>query len=256
MPYLSFIFLNIYNQFTCLPQGLTSAPRIFSRIMRVVMSFLRSKCFRISAWLDDLLLAASSASILSDQTHYALRTLEELGFLPNYEKSLLVPSQRIEHLGLIWDSVDYTISVPAEKILDVKSLCKKALSFRVKIRLLSSILGKIEYFRWGFPFAAVHYRLLQRFVIRCLAKGLAYNNKVTASPSAKKDLQFWANSGSSLPPRSISPFSSSLTLYSDASLDGWGGWSSLGCETSGPWSFSEKRLHINILELKAVLFSV
>ena len=254
MPYLTFIFLNTYYQFTCLPQGLTSAPRIFSRIMRVVMSFLRSKCFRISAWLDDLLLAASSASILSDQTHYALRTLEELGFIPNYEKSLLVPSQKIEHLGLIWDSIDYTISVPAEKILDVKSLCKKALSFRVKIRLLSSILGKIEYFRWGFPFAAVHYRLLQRFVIRCLAKGLTYNNKVTASPSAKKDLQFWANSGSSLPPRSLSPFSSSLTLYSDASLDGWGGWSSLGCETSGPWSFSEKRLHINILELKAVLF--
>ena len=140
MPYLTFIFLNIYYQFTCLPQGLTSAPRIFSRIMRVVMSFLRSKSFRISAWLDDLLLAASSASILSDQTHFALRTLEELGFLPNYEKSLLIPSQIIEHLGLIWDSIEYTISVPADKILDVKSKCQKALSFRVKIRFLSSIL--------------------------------------------------------------------------------------------------------------------
>merc|ERR1712106_1302097 len=94
MPFLTFIFLGIYYQFTCLPQGLTSAPRIFTRIMRVVMSHLRSRGLRISAWLDDLLLAASSASLTASQTNTTLGTLEELGFIPNYEKSVLTPAQR------------------------------------------------------------------------------------------------------------------------------------------------------------------
>ena len=116
MPFLTFIFLKIHYQFTCLPQGLTSAPRIFTRIMRVVMSYLRSRGLRISAWLDDLLLAASSASLTASQTNTTLGTLEELGFLPNYEKSVLTPAQRISHLGLVWDSIDFTVSVPYEKI--------------------------------------------------------------------------------------------------------------------------------------------
>ena len=254
MPFLTFIFLGIYYQFTCLPQGLTSAPRIFTRIMRVVMSHLRSRGLRISAWLDDLLLAASSASLTASQTNTTLGTLEELGFIPNYEKSVLTPAQRISHLGLIWDSIEFTVSVPSEKIQDIQSKCRTALSSRVPVRFLSSILGSIEYFRWGFPFAAVHYRLLQRFVNECLAKGLTYNSNVSLSNSAKKDLHWWANSGSSLPPHSLSPFSASLTLYSDASMKGWGGWTSEGRESFGSWSSAERELHINILEFKAVFF--
>ena len=178
-PFLTFIFLNIYYSFTCLPQGLTSAPRIFTRVMRVVMSYLRARGLRISAWLDDLLLAGASASLTAAQTTTTLGTLEELGFLPNYEKSVLIPVQRISHLGLIWDSVKFAIFVPPEKNQDVKLKCQKALSSCVSVRFLASILGSIEYFRWGFPFAAVHYRLLQRFVNECLAMGLTYNSKVS-----------------------------------------------------------------------------
>ena len=254
MPFLTFYFLNVYYQFTCLPQGLTSAPRIFTHVMRIVMAHLRSRSLRISAWLDDLLLAASSASLAASQTTIALGTLEELGFIPNYKKSVLSPVQRISHLGLIWDSIEFTISVPLEKIQDIQSKCRKALSSRVSVRLLSSILGSIEYVRWGFPYAAVHYRLLQRFVNECLSHGLSYNSKVLASKSAKQDLQWWANSGSSLPPRSLHPFLADLTLTSDASKEGWGGWTCHNREASGLWSPSEKSLHINILELLTVLF--
>ena len=75
-----------------------------------------------------------------------------------------------------------------------------------------------------------------------------------ASHSARKDLRWWANTDSSLPPRSLSPFTASLTLYSDASQDGWGGWTSNEQETSGPWSDVEQSFHINYLELKAVFF--
>ena len=77
------------------------------------------------------------------QTHFTLRTLEELGFLPNYEKSVLTPAQRISHLGLVWDSIDFTVSVPPEKIQDIQSKCRSALSSLGGIHLLQCI---IDYF--------------------------------------------------------------------------------------------------------------
>ena len=253
MPYLTFIFLGLYYQFACLPQGLSSAPRIFTRVMKVVLSFLRTYGIRIAAWLDDLILAAASASLAASHTEQALYTLKALGFLPNYEKSILIPVQRIEHLGLVWDSVAYTVSVPDDKFRDVQKKCGVALSSVVSLRFLSSILGSIEYFRWGFPFAALHYRALQRFVNACLSRDFSYDYIVSVPPSAATDLRWWVDT-EFLNPRSLVPFSPSITLYSDASLLGWGGWTSDGLESFGSWSTEERDLHINVLEMMAVLF--
>ena len=255
MPYLTFIFLNVYYQFTCLPQGLTSAPRIFTKIIRIILTFLRRQDIRIAAWIDDILLVASSFSVCQEQTHKSLQTFKELGFLPNMEKSQLVPAQRIYHLGLIWDSVDFSISIPKEKIEGVKKKCLCALSYKIKVRLLSSILGSIEYFRWGFPHAALHYRLLQRFVNSCLAKNLSYEDYVFPSSSACIDLLWWSKVGDSLPSRSLSPFEANIEIFCDASETGWGCWSSENKEAFGFWSSSERELHINSLEFKAVFFA-
>ena len=162
---------------------------------------------------------ASSFSLCQEQAYKSLQTFKELGFLPNMEKSQLVPAQRIYHLGLIWDSVDFSISIPKEKIEGVKKKCLCALSYKIKVRLLSSILGSIEYFRWGFPHAALHYRLLQRFVNSCLAKNLSYEDYVFPSTSACIDLSWWSS-------RSLSPFEANIEIFCDASETGWGCWSS------------------------------
>ena len=39
-----------------------------------------------------------------------------LGFEINFENSSLVPTQRIEHLGLIWDSTEMSVGLPQGKI--------------------------------------------------------------------------------------------------------------------------------------------
>ena len=254
MPFLSFILFQIYYQFTCLPQGLSSSPRVFTMLMRVVMKFLRSLSVKIAAWIDDFLLAARSAALVSSHASLTLHTFEELGFIPNIEKSHLTPVQRLCHLGLVWDTVSYTVSVPLDKLADVQRKCRVALSSRVSIRFLASILGSIEFFRWGFPHAAVHYRALQRCVTSFLSRGLSYGTVVPVPCSAKVDLDWWASSGSSLPARSLYSFSPDIDVYTDSSLTGWGGWTSRGERTFGYWSVSESKVHINVLELKAVIF--
>ena len=254
MPFLTFVFLGVYYQFTCLPQGLSSAPRIFTKVMRVVLSFLRKREVRIAAWIDDFLLAAPSRAVCQEHAFFTVRTFEELGFLPNIGKSHLVPTQRLCHLGLVWDSVAYTVSVPPDKISTVKHKSSVALSSRVTVRFLSSILGSIEYFRWGFPYAALHYRRLQRFVNACRARGLSYDSSVSVSSEAKLDLTWWSQVGDTLPARPLGPFVASLELFCDASMTGWGCWTSKGHETLGTWSAEEAGLHINVLEFTCVLF--
>ena len=107
----------------------------------------------------------------------------------------------------------------------------------MSVRYLSSILGSIEYFRWGFPFAACHYRRLQRFVNICLDSGFSYDSRVSPSADALVDLEWWSVVGDSLPYRSLSPFAASLEVFCDASSKiGWGCWTSDGREAFGSWS--------------------
>ena len=252
--YFTFIFLNVYYQFTCLPQGLTSSPRIFTKVMKVVLVYLRSFAIKIAAWLDDFLLAAASAKLVSEQASFTLRTFEELGFVPNLAKSQLVPVQKIQHVGLVWDSVAFTVSIPEDKILNIQAKCKKALSSRVSIRFLCSILGSLEFLRWGCPIATLHYRSLQRNVNFFLSRNMSYDFKISPSEEARADLDWWVSCGSSLPPRSLSPFNQDIMITSDACKKGWGAWNS-STSVHGKWSSSESELHINILELKSVFLS-
>ena len=252
--FLTFIFLNIYYQYTCLPQGLTSAPRIFTKVVKTILVYFRSFAIKIAAWLDDFLLAASSAELVKSQADFAICTFQELGFIPNLEKSELTPVQKINHVGLVWDSVSYSVSIPEGKILDIQAKCRTALSSRVSIRFLKSILGSLKFFRWGCPIATLHYRALQRSVNFFLARGLSYDSKISLSEEARDDLDWWTSCSLSLPSRTLSPFSADLVLTSDASGGGWGAWTS-SSSVFGKWSLSEAKLHINILELKSVLLS-
>ncbi|KZR99751.1 Uncharacterized protein APZ42_004269, partial [Daphnia magna] len=43
-------------QFTCLAFGLAPAPRIFTKILKVVVGFLRKKGLRLIIYLDDILI--------------------------------------------------------------------------------------------------------------------------------------------------------------------------------------------------------
>ena len=252
--FLTFIFLNVYYQFTCLPQGLTSSPRIFTKVMKTVLSYFRRFAIKIAAWLDDFLLAAGSADLASKQASFALRSLEELGFVPNLAKSQLVPVQKIHHVGLVWDSLAFTVSIPEDKILDIQAKCREALSSKISLRFLCSILGSMEFFRWGCPIVTLHYRALQRNVNFYISRKLSYNFLIFPSDDARSDLEWWVSHSSNLPPRSLSPFSADIILFSDASNSGWGAWTSSD-SVFGKWSLSESKLHINFLELKSVYYA-
>ena len=54
--FLTFQWKGKCFQFTCLPFGLVSAPRVFTKILRPVVGFLRSRGMRCVVYIDDRLL--------------------------------------------------------------------------------------------------------------------------------------------------------------------------------------------------------
>ena len=253
--YLCFEWLNVRYCYTCMPFGMTSSPRIFTKVLKPVLVFLRSRGLRVTAWFDDIILMANSINLLLEHLYFARIILRSLGFLINDSKSSLIPSKTMLHLGYLWDTETYTLSVPQDKVCGLKALCSSALDGPVSLRNLQRILGTIESFKIAFPYAALRYRSLQRDVATHVSAGYEWDTKITPSPLSRRDLEWWQSYPTQLPPRSLAPFEPQYTVTSDSSSTGWGAFSSTGQEAFGFWSEDESRLHINILECKAVLFS-
>jgi hypothetical protein len=92
--------------------------------------------------------------------------LELLGFLISWEKSVIEPTNIMEYLGLVVNSLDLSFSLPSEKATTVNQMCLSALQIdRVSLRSLSSILGNFTWAIPSIPFAQSHYRSMQRFYI-------------------------------------------------------------------------------------------
>ena len=115
--YLRFQWERQLYEFLCLPFGLSSAPRTFTKLLKPVMSLIRQQGVRSIVFLDDILLMAGSKERLLRQVQEIVQLLQLLGFVVNFEKSQLNPTQRIQYLGFEIDLVRMRISLPREKVM-------------------------------------------------------------------------------------------------------------------------------------------
>ena len=254
--YLCFDFEGVRYCFIALVFGLTCAPRVFTKMLKVPLSVMRVSGFKNSAWLDDIVLVGSSFQSTSDMLSSCISFLESLGFIIKPSKSNLIPSQSLYHVGFDWDSVRYTVSVPADKLSSLKILCSSALSRPVSLNFLAKIIGTIESFRFGCPVAALHYRFLQFDLIPHLSGDTDWNTVISLSSDARSDLDWWLACDVIPPPSTLAPFSTTHIIETDASLLGWGAYSHSSLFTQGRWSPTEAKWHINYLELKAVFLGI
>ena len=70
-------------EFACLPFGLETAPRVFTKLMKLVIALLRQRGFHLIIYLDDILLMAESHHLALFQAASTLNLLESLGFIVN-----------------------------------------------------------------------------------------------------------------------------------------------------------------------------
>jgi hypothetical protein len=254
--YLRFVWNNRTFQFSCLPFGLAPAPRVFTKILKPLVSILRQRGVRLIIYLDDCLVMNQSVDGLSKDIALFLELIQGLGFVVNTKKSCLTPVQKLEFLGFIIDPILMELQLPRDKIKSIRRECLTVLqSDKVTVRDLSRVLGKLTAsIQAVFP-APLHYRHIQADKHKALAQCRHYEAVVTLSPQAKEELRWWTAHLDAWNGKAVLLPQPDLVIETDASTKGWGAVCQ-GVRSGGPWSPSEKFLHINCLELLAGAFAI
>ena len=81
--YLRFMLEGESYQFTCLPFGLSCAPRTFTKVLKPVMILLWSWGVRIIVYIDDMLILAETPEQVSQHLETLLWMLQALGYIVN-----------------------------------------------------------------------------------------------------------------------------------------------------------------------------
>jgi hypothetical protein len=133
-----------YFQFTVLPFGLSSGPYIFTKMLRPLISFWRSRAINIVVYLDDGMAVFSSREEGIHNSRIIKSCLLGAGFVPNKSKSIWDPVQCVKWLGFKWSSKQGCVSVPIDKIDKLFSIISSVINARhVTARQLASVTGKI-----------------------------------------------------------------------------------------------------------------
>lgn len=142
--YLRFTFANRHYQYRAMPFGLSSAPRTFTKVLGAVIAVLRAVSVRLMAYLDDILILLSSIDQAHRDSWLVIHTLQHHGFTLNVEKSHLIPTTSILHLGTVIDSIQGLVFLSPERRTSIHHLVTQVLSTRrMPLLMLSQLLGKM-----------------------------------------------------------------------------------------------------------------
>lgn len=254
--FLKFQWQDQLWQFQALPFGLSSAPCVFTKLLKPVVSTLRKLGIRLVLYLDDMLIMAKHREEAKSHLATIMDLLLSLGFIINLKKSVLSPTQELEFLGFVLRSREMTIALPTQKLLTLKKTAKRMMEREeTTIQDLACLVGMMVAAHPGILPAPLYYRQLEMAKSKAIRRGLSYDSKIQVNTDMKSDLAWWVHRASSHNGRCLQITQWDLMIESDASLKGWGA-SCEGSNTGGPWTFQEKSHHINYLELLAAFLAL
>ena len=255
--YFKFMWQGISYQYNVCANGLCSVPRVFSKIVRQVMAFLRLRGHRSTFYLDDSLLMGCTQESIIRNTLETLNILEALGFTIHPEKSVLKPATTIKYLGFILDSKSMKVNLTEERKDKIKKAIENALANRnIKIRTFSSIIGL---FVAAFPavmYGPLNYRYMEKDKTENLKINAGnFDKYMTISDKSVEEINWWKKNIDSSFGYINKDSNPDSVIFTDASNSGW------GCKynsnwTKGYWSLDEKLFSINALELKAIFYGI
>ena len=253
--YLKFIWRDQLYAFTSLPMGLTSSPRIFTKVLKPVFSYLRSQFGHTClGYIDDSFYLEDSYTECEEATLRAIQLFVSLGFKIHPEKSVIIPTQILEFLGFIFNSILMSVTLTNKKAVKILQLCQKFSlpNKRFTIREVASFLGTLVSSFPGVEFGPLHYRHIEvdKEANLKLNQG-NFDSFMTLSHDSLEEIHWWS-ANILTASRRIFHNSPDVVVYTDASQMGWGAQIEHGNNTSGIWSKSESSRHINYLELLAV----
>lgn len=254
--YLRFLFDNTLYEFNCLPFGLSTAPFVFTKLLKPVVEHLRKQGIRLVIYLDDIICLGSSYEECLENTKVVTNLLECVGMVINKDKSCYTPSHICEYLGFMINSKEMTLSPTPNKRKYILCMINEYLKRNTcSIRDFAKMLGKLVSVCMAIPYGFVYTKTLEREKFLQLESSNGnYEGIIEINKEIKSELLWWKNNILSKSNR-IKQYNFVLEIFSDASLSGWGA----HCDrqsTGGIWSDWECQQHINYLELLAAYFAL
>lgn len=250
--YLKFRWEGNLWRFIGLPMGISCAPRIFTKLIAPIFAFMRTKGLQGFPYLDDSFIFGFTQAECQNSINTLANVFSDLGFKVHQEKSVLLPTQKLEFLGFIIDSINMTITLPESKVANVLSLCELGLRISsITIRQMLHIVGTLNAYSVGVEYGANHFKHLERDQILALKRCKGdFDEFMFISKDGKQDLIWWQENvqGAKSVIKTQNP---DCSLIADASNLGWGAWLEQD-KVQGEWNKQELELHINVKELLAI----
>jgi hypothetical protein len=243
-------------QFRAMPFGLSSAPRVFTKLLQPLMAFLRTRGISVYVYLDDILVTAPSPLLANQAVRETAQVLLHAGFIINLSKSELSPTQDITYIGGRFRTDLGMIFLPPARQEALQACVrtflmvgqyKPAHQFLRLLGLMAACLSVVK-------LARLFMRPVQWHVKNRWSPTLGLQARIMVTLSLVADLQWWLSISNLQQGLRLQPPLPQLTVTTDASLQGWGGYLHGGQNIllQGVWSPPERSLHINILELRAI----
>ena len=251
--YLRFCHNGTSWQFTVLPFGLSTSPRVFTKILKPVLAYAHLHRVKLHMYLDDWLLNPGTRQEAHEQTSWLRSLCQKLGLVINLEKSDLIPSQVSTYLGI---ELDTSVGLARPSLKRLTNWLSVAEGFTAQqsppaVQWLQ-VLGHLVSLEKLVPYGRTRIRPIQ-WQLR-----LQWNqSKERSSKLIPLDLQsrlailWWTNRENLRRGVPVGTIDVECYLYTDSSTQGWGAHLQ-DLTASGIWSQDQAQLHINVLELQAI----
>ena len=254
--YLRFVVNKKVYQFTCLPFGLATSPREFTKLLRPVVSLLRQQGVKLHVYLDDWLIRADTPEEAQLHSQTIIKVLQFLGWIINFEKSDLTPSQDFQFIGMQFNTRRFTVAPLPKMRIKVQSVLQHWMANpNITARDLHRLLGMLVFMASLVRGGRLRLRPVQWWAATAWCQRTGnWSDRIQVPQWVLSEVAWWS-SPAVLQGLPLAARETEVTLFTDASSSGWG--AQLGSHsTQGQWSASQRLCHINVLEMQAVICAV
>lgn len=246
-----------YFKFLVLPFGLSTAPYIYSKVMRPLVCKWRGEGKKVTMYLDDGFgcdTTLESTYLMSAEIKHDLILS---GFVPKAEKCFWEPTQCLKFLGSNINSSEGFLEIPVDRVdKALHTLYEIEHCFRVKARVQ---VKKIASFVGQIISMAIVIGNVSQIMTKCLSMDICnakhWFDFVTLSENSISQLEFWRENLRQLNYKRIfGNYSCTKVVYSDASSVAFAGYevSTPHGIAWGEWVIPERTNSSTWRELKAV----
>jgi hypothetical protein len=222
---VGFKWMGKYYQYNCLPFGLSTAPWVFSKVIRESVMYWRTKRIKILPYLDDFIFLIMGYDVECLLAEIVEEDMCRAGLAINREKSDGTPKHNRVHLGLDVDLAAGLFKVPLARWEALRADAAAILNSkgtRVQARKLACLAGTVisAKLAWG-PIT----QLYTRNIYHILNNVPSINCWVTIDDEDHSELLFWRDLPHLRFESDIWPCTKALSIKvaTDANDFGWGG---------------------------------